>query len=77
VAFASDPRPLARGDPRMRALPSPYLAHTPLPQRMEGGGCLLFFVCFCPEAKNSFRVIRFVDPDWARQVPANPAPPAP
>ena len=62
-AIARDPRPLAWGEPRLRAHPTHYLAHTPLPQRMEGGGCLLFFVCFCPEAKNSFRVIRFVDPE--------------
>jgi hypothetical protein len=63
-AIARDPRPLAWGEePRLRAHPTHYLAHTPLPQRMEGGGYLLFFVCFCPEAKNSFRVIRFVDPE--------------
>jgi hypothetical protein len=40
------------GEPRLRVRPAHYLAHTPLPQRMDGGGGrLLFFVCFCPGAK--------------------------
>jgi hypothetical protein len=41
-AIARDPRPLAWGEPRLRAHPTHYLAHTPLPQRMEGGGVSAF-----------------------------------